>query len=171
MTALIGGESGGYRLADDIPILAPKPGQMLCRVRAVALNPYDAKIVNYSNTPGAVGGCDFAGVVVEVGQGVTRFKQGDCIFAVTFGLNSSDKTAGAFAEYALATEHLSCHVPDTMSLTQASSLGLAIATSGLALFQALGLELVKSCAHPTDQDARTFVLGSGGATGIGTMAT
>ena len=110
MRALIGGESGGYRLADDIPIPVPKPGQMLCRVHAVALNPYDAKNVDYSNTPGAVGGCDFAGVVVEVGQGVKRFKQVDRIFAVTFGLNASDKTAGAFSEYALAIEDLGYHV-------------------------------------------------------------
>lgn len=171
MKALVGGESGGYRLADDIDIPVPKPGTMLCRVYVVALSPYDAKIVDYSNTPGAVGGCDFAGIVVEVGEGLTRFKAGDRVLAVTFGLSPSDKTAGAFAEYALATEDLSCHVPDNLSLMQASSMGLGIATAGLALFQAPGLQLVMPRPDAADQDMSAFVLVSGGATGTGTMAT
>lgn len=171
MKALVGSESGGYRLADDIDIPVPKPGMMLCRVHSVALSPYDAKIVDYSNTPGAVGGCDFAGVVVGVGEGVTRFKKGDRVLAVTFGLNASDKTAGAFAEYALATEDLSCHVPDSLSFAQASSMGLGIATAGLALFQAPGLNLEMPRPKPADESTPSFVLVSGGATGTGTMAT
>ncbi|KAF2763046.1 GroES-like protein [Pseudovirgaria hyperparasitica] len=170
MKALVGDEAGGYRLADDIEIPTPKPGMILCQVRSVALSPYDAKIVDYSNTPGAIGGCDFAGIVASVGEGVTRFKKGDRILAVTFGLNASDKTAGAFAEYALATEDLSCHVPENISFEQASSMGLGIATAGLALFQAPGLAL--ELPRPKSaEDTPSFVLVSGGATGTGTMAT
>lgn len=171
MKALVGSESGGYRLAEDISVPTPGPGQILCQVHAVALSPYDAKIVDYSNTPGAVGGCDFAGIVVLVGEGVTRFKKGDRILAVTFGLSPSDKTAGAFAEYALATEDLSCHVPDSMSFTEASSMGLGIATAGLALFEAPGLQLVTPAPKFDDQQTQSFVLISGGATSTGTMAT
>ncbi|KAH8711980.1 alcohol dehydrogenase GroES-like domain-containing protein [Phaeosphaeriaceae sp. PMI808] len=171
MKALVGSESGGYRLADNIDIPVPKPGMMLCRVHAVALSPYDAKIVDYSNSPGAVGGCDFAGIVVGVGEGVTRFKEGDRVLAVTFGLNASDKTAGAFAEYALATEDLSCHVPSNLSYEQACSMGLGIATAGLALFQAPGLYLEMPRPKSADKNTPSFVLVSGGATGTGTMAT
>lgn len=171
MKALVGGESGSYRLADDIDIPLPTPGTMLCRVYAVALSPYDAKIVDYSNTPGAVGGCDFAGIVVELGERVTRFKVGDRVLAVTFGLSASDKTAGAFAEYALATEDLSCHVPNNLSFPQASSIGLGTVTAGLALFQAPGLQLVMPRSDSANHDMSTFVLVSGGATGTGTMAT
>lgn len=170
MKALVGGASGGYRLANDIDIPVPKPGTMLCRVHAVAVSPYDAKIIDYSNSPGAVGGCDFAGIVVALGEGSTRFTVGDRVLAVTFGLNPSDKIAGAFAEYALAIQDLSCHVPDSLSLTQASSMGLGIATAGLALFQAPGLELAMSRPNAADQDTTAFVLVSGGATGTGTMA-
>ncbi|POR35117.1 hypothetical protein TPAR_04686 [Tolypocladium paradoxum] len=165
MKALVGAESGGYRLAENVDIPATQPGSMLCRVHAVAINPYDAKIDDYSNAPGALGGCDFAGTVVKVGQGVQRFKHGDRVLAVTFGMNASDKTAGAFAEYALATEDLSCHIPEALSFTQACSMGLAIATAGLALFQAPGLEL--SMQRGTGE----AVLVSGGATATGTMAT
>lgn len=173
MKALVGGMTGGYRLADDIDIPVPGPGMMICRVYAVALSPYDAKIVDYSNTPDAVGGCDFSGIVVAVGDAVTRFAEGHRVLAVTFGLNAADKTAGAFAEYALATEDLSCHVPDNLSFEQACSMGLGIATAGLALFHRPGLDLDLPRPKPAygDEDTPSFVLVSGGATGTGTMAT
>ena len=171
MKALVGGDSGGYRLADDVEVPMPGRGMLLCRVYAVALSPYDAKIVDFSNTPGAVGGCDFAGVVVAVGEGVSRFCEGERVFAVTFGLNPTDKTAGAFAEYALASEHLTCHVPDNVKLNEACSMGLGIATAGLALFQAPGLQLdLSQLRRREDRQDEAFVLVSGGATGTGTMA-
>lgn len=166
MKALVGAHSGGsYRLAEDIDIPSVPPGSVLCRVYAVAANPYDAKIVDYSNAPGALGGCDFAGVVVLLGQGVTRFKEHDRVLAVAFGMNASDKTAGAFAEYALATEDLACRIPEKLSFARACSMGLAIATAGLALFQAPGLSL------PMQDGRGEIVLVSGGATATGTMAT
>ncbi|KAF5531535.1 alcohol dehydrogenase like domain-containing protein [Fusarium mexicanum] len=165
MKALVGAGIGGYSLANEVDKPVPQPGSVLCHVRAVALNPHDAKIVDYSNAPGALGGCDFAGVVVQVGDGVKRFKEGDRLFAVTFGMNASDKTAGAFAQYALATEDLSCHIPETIPFTEACSMGLAIATAGLALFQEPGLQL------PMQGGNGETVLISGGATAIGTMAT
>ena len=171
MKALVGSESGGYRLADDFEVPSPRSGMILCKVHAVALNPYDAKIVDFSNTPGAIGGCDFAGTVVGLGEGITRFKEGDRVLAVTFGLNASDKTAGAFAQYALAYEDLSCHIPENTSFEQATSMGLAIATAGLALFQAPGLNLDMSRPQSDDEDTPSFVLISGGATATGTMAT
>ena len=114
---------------------------ILCRVHSVSLSPYDAKLVEYPNTPGAVGVCDFAGIVVKVGKRVTRFKEGDRVCPVAFGLNPSDKTAGAFAEYALAVEDLSCHIRDNMSLEVLSSMGRAIATAGLAPFHESRLKL------------------------------
>lgn len=171
MTALVGGQSGGYRLAEDVEIPTPPSGTMLCRVHAVALSPYDAKIVDFNAVPDAVGGCDFAGTVVRLGKNVTRFKEGDRVFAVTFGLNPTDKTAGAFAEYALATEDLACHVPGDLSWAQASSLGLGIATASLGLFQSPGLELDLPNLDQAEryQDAKEFVLVSGGATGTGTV--
>lgn len=164
MQALVGAETGSYRLADNVEKPVLQPGSILCHVKAVALNPHDAKIVDYSNVPGALGGCDFAGVVVEIGNGVKRFKEGDRVFAVTFGMNASDKTAGAFTQYAVATEDLSCLIPEAMSFTEACSMGLAIATAGLALFQTPGLQLSMQGGNGE------AVLVSGGATATGTMA-
>jgi aspyridone synthetase trans-acting enoyl reductase len=165
MKALVGAESGGYRLAEDFNIPVPQPGSMLIRVHAVAPNPRDAKIVDFSSSPGSLGGCDFAGIVVKVGHGVTRFKEGDRVLAVAFGSDAADKTKGAFAEFALAEEDISCHIPEAFSFTQACPIGLSMATAGLALFQAPGLEL--SMQGGTGET----VLVSGGATATGTMAT
>ncbi|KAJ4293294.1 hypothetical protein N0V90_008576 [Kalmusia sp. IMI 367209] len=165
MKALVGADSSGYRLDDNVDIPIPQRGSLLVHVHAVALNPRDAKIVDFAKTPGSLGGCDFAGIVAKVGEGVTRFKEGDRVLAVTFGSDPWDKTKGAFAEYALAEEDISCHIPEVFSFTQACSIGLSMATAGLALFQAPGLEL--------DIQAGTgeTVLVSGGATATGTMAT
>jgi len=165
MKALVGDESGGYRLAENLDIPMPQRGSMLIRVHAVALNPRDAKIVDYSIATGSIGGCDFAGTVEKVGEGVTRFKEGDRVLSVTFGSNTSDKTQGAFAEFALAEEDISSHIPEAFSFAQACSIGLSMATAGLALFQTPGLEL--SMQGGTGET----VLVSGGATATGTMAT
>ena len=172
MKALVGAEpdsseigAGGYRLIQHVDIPTPHRGSLLVRVHAVALNPRDAKIVDFSNAPGSLGGCDFAGVVAKVGDGVTRFKEGDRVLAVTFGSDALDKTKGAFAEFALAEEDISCHIPDAFSFEQACSIGLSMATAGLALFHAPGLEL------SMQGGAGEMVLVSGGATSTGTMAT
>lgn len=68
MEALVGGAPGTYQLAVNVEIPQPQPGQLLCRVHAVSLNPVDQKIIDYTNAPDAVGGCDFAGTVVQVGK-------------------------------------------------------------------------------------------------------
>lgn len=165
MKALVGADSGGYRLAEDVKVPTPSRGSLLVHVHAVALNPRDAKIIDFSNAPGAIGGCDFAGTVAQVGEGVTRFKVGDRVLAVAFGSDATDNTKGAFAEYALAEEDISCHIPDAFDFAEACSIGLSLSAAGLALFQAPGLELSLQAG------TRETVLVSGGATATGTMAT
>lgn len=165
MQALVGAPAGGYELHNDTEIPVPQRGSMLVRVHAVALNPRDAKIVDFSSAPGSLGGCDFAGVVVKVGNGVARFKEGDRVLAVTFGSDAGDKTKGAFAEYALAEEDISCLIPKGISFEQACAIGLSLATAGMALFKAPGLDLSMQGGNGEN------VLISGGATATGTMAT
>lgn len=159
------GAPGQYHLVEDAKIPSPRGDQVLCKVSTVALNPADAKMADFSATPDSVGGNDFAGEVIEVGAQVTRFKKGDRIFAFTFGLNPADKSSGAFGRYAVATEDLACKIPEHLSYNEASTLGLAIATAGTALFQALKLPL------PTSSTKESYhVLVSGGATCTGAMA-
>jgi aspyridone synthetase trans-acting enoyl reductase len=168
MRALVGGSNGEYQLTDNLKIPTPKRGTMLCRVYAVALNPSDAKMADFAMTEGAVGGADFAGIVIEVGEQVTRFIKGDRIFALAFGLNLADVSSGAFAEYALATEDLAGKIPRGMSFAQACGMGVAVGTAGMAIFLELRLPM------PGIMDGEKMkplpVLVSGGATSCGTMA-
>lgn len=164
MKAIVGAASGGYSL-EDVEVPAPHSGSVLVRVHAVALNQRDAKIVDSNKAPGSLGGCEFAGTVEKVGEGVTRFQKGDRVLAVTFGSHVADKTKGAFAEYALAEEDIACLIPDNLSFDQACSLGLDVATAGLALFSRPGLGLDMQSSNGE------VVLVSGGATSTGTMAT
>ena len=169
MSCLVGGQIRNYRLDDNFPIPVCRPDTVLCRVRAVALNPVDAKMADYSANPGALGGNDFAGDVVQVGEKVSRFTVGDRIFAMTFGLNPSDYTSGAFGDYALATADLACKIPEGMSYEEASSLGISLGTAGAALFQMLRLPLSKLEDRKT-QAEKVPALVSGGATSTGTIA-
>ena len=60
------------------------------KVHAVALNPTDWKHVDYLASPGARVGCDYAGVVVEVGRNVIKnFKKGDRVSGFCHGSNAS----------------------------------------------------------------------------------
>jgi len=62
-------------------------------------------------------GCEFAGVVSEVGHKVSRFKQGDKVFAF------SDISFGGHAEYTVMPEYGTlAHIPDGFSFFEAAAL-------------------------------------------------
>lgn len=64
----------------------PGPGELLVRIEAAALNPIEWKIQTYGSIgpiPAsfpAILGSDIAGVVEQVGDGVSRFIKGDRVF-------------------------------------------------------------------------------------------
>lgn len=165
--ALVALEKGRYSLVDNAAIPILKPGTMLCRVRAVALNPADWKMVDFSASPGAVGGNDFAGEVIEMADDISRFKVGDRLLAMTFGNNPLDKTSGAFSNYAIATEDLSCKMPDWMDWEHGATMAVGIATAGFALHRSLGIPMVSG---KENGGKPVYVLVSGGATATGTVA-
>src|SRR5436305_10222436 len=107
----------------DIPRPSLKPDEMLVQVHAVGLNPIDTVIPKGTFKPmlklklPATVGSDLAGVVVEVGSRVTRFKAGDPVFASIFDLGT-----GALAEFAVVPEDASAHKPANLDLVQAASI-------------------------------------------------
>jgi NADPH:quinone reductase-like Zn-dependent oxidoreductase len=78
--ALILPKKFGKLVVDIISVPKPGPGEILVRVHAAALNPVDWKVHKYGlfiQTFPSILGTDVAGVIEEVGEGVTDLKQGD----------------------------------------------------------------------------------------------
>ena len=62
----------------DVPLPRPRDDYIIVTTKAVALNPTDYKSVKNRPAPGAIAGCDYAGVVEQVGRNVNRrFNLGD----------------------------------------------------------------------------------------------
>src|ERR1700674_392515 len=85
----------------EIPTPKPGPGQVLVRVHAAGVNPYDTYMRNgtYAIKPSLpyTPGSDAAGFVEAVGEGVTKVKPGARVY-------TARTVSGAYAEYALALE-------------------------------------------------------------------
>ena len=113
----------------------PIPTEVLVRVRAAGINPVDAKTRAGRGMAAALGepplilGWDVAGVVEEVGAGVTRFAPGDEVF----GMPWFPRQAGAYAEYVTAPSRHFAPLPHGLTVAQAAGLPLA----GLTAWQAL----------------------------------
>jgi NADPH2:quinone reductase len=109
----------------------PGPGQVLVRVEAAGVNPVEAYIRSgaYARKPSLpwVPGTDAAGQVLACGEGVSRFRAGDRVYA--FGAHS-----GAYAEQLVAAEGQLRPLPDDISYDQGAALGVPYATAHYALF-------------------------------------
>jgi NADPH:quinone reductase-like Zn-dependent oxidoreductase len=143
----------------DIPRPVPKPDEILVQVHAAGLNPIDYmipkgtfKAIVRFHLPATLGS-DLAGVVVEVGSRVTRFKPGDAVFASVF-----DMGTGALAEFALAPESAAALKPENLDFVQAASIPMVGLTSWQALKERVHLRPGQNVFIPA---------GSGG---IGTFA-
>ena len=79
---------GKAQVEHDISIPSPDYGQVLIKVYAVALNPSDWMALDAFSRPGAGMGYDFAGVVVEVGEGVKTRTVGDRVAGLVHGCMS-----------------------------------------------------------------------------------
>jgi len=133
---------------------------------SVALNPTDWKHIDYLAPPGVLVGCDYAGIVEEVGRGVKRpFAKGDRICGFAHGSNAVEHQDGTFAEYIVVKGDLQHKIPDEMSFQDAATLGLGVTTAALGLYQSLSLAL------PNDpiQNAVPILI-YGGSTATGTLA-
>ena len=120
----------------DLPIPEAGRGEVLVRVRAAAVNPVDWKIREgwlkdrFPHKFPLVPGWDVAGVVGKVGEGVTRFKAGDDVFAYC---RKPVVQGGAYAEYILLSEEHLGLKPKNTSFTEAAGIPLASLTAYQAL--------------------------------------
>jgi len=138
---------------------SPKPDELLVQVHAAGVNPIDNvvpagtfKPVLHFDLPATLGS-DLAGVVIEVGSRVTRFKPGDEVFASLFDLGK-----GSLAEFAAVPESAAALKPRNLDFVQAASIPMVGLTSWQALKERVGLRRGQKVFIPA---------GSGG---IGTFA-
>jgi NADPH:quinone reductase-like Zn-dependent oxidoreductase len=143
----------------ELPRPRLQPDELLVEVHAAGLNPIDNMIPTGMFKPvlrlplPATLGSDLAGVVIEVGSRVTRFKPGEAVFASVFDLGK-----GALAEYVAVPEHAAAHKPASLDFVQAASVPMVGLTSWQALKERAGLQAGQKLFVPA------------GAGGIGTFA-
>ncbi|MFE9320323.1 NADP-dependent oxidoreductase [Nocardia sp. NPDC052278] len=117
------------RLA-EIARPTPLPTEVLVKVVAAGVNPIDyfsreGQAYVRALTLPFVNGWDVAGIVEEVGYGVTRFRPGDRVY----GMPWFPRAAGAYAEYVTAPSHQFAPMPTGSSFTEAAALPLAALTA------------------------------------------
>ena len=148
-------------IISDLPTpTIQKPDQILVEIYASSLNPID-----YSANKGVLRiltevtfthtfGCDVAGIVREVGTGVTKFKVGDEVFAcLDFREN------GATAEHIVVSETIVSLKPTTLSFNEAAAIPLV----GLTAFQGIGRSAIREKGYK-----KVFI--SGGLGGVNHIA-
>lgn len=134
----------------------PQAGEVLVRVHAAGVNPADWKIrqggmkdflpMQFPYIPGF----DLAGVVEEVGPGVTAFQKGQAVFG--------QSTKGAYAEYTTVSGETLALKPKTLNYDEAAAIPVGATTAWQALFDHGGLQ------------AGQRVLIQGAAGGVGSFA-
>jgi alcohol dehydrogenase len=143
----------------ELPEPEPGEGDLLVDVRAASVNPIDFKIrsgdvkVLIKDRFPLVLGSDLSGVVLRTGKGVTRFAEGDEIFA-----RLRKDRIGSFAERVLVDEGVAARKPAKLSHAEAASIPLV----GLTSYQAL-LDIGK-----LERGQRVLI--HAGAGGVGTFA-
>jgi putative PIG3 family NAD(P)H quinone oxidoreductase len=141
------------RLAER-PLPKPQPGEVLVRVAAAGVNGPDMMQRKglYPAPAGASDllGLEVSGTVVDTGDGVTRWKTGDELVALTNG--------GGYAEYCTVDAQHCLPVPRGLSLIDAAGLPETFFTVWSNVFIGAGLKA-----------GETFLV-HGGAGGIGTTA-
>ena len=149
-------EPGGPEVLtiEDRPIPVVGEGEVLIAVAAAGVNRPDVfqRKGQYPPPPGAsdVPGLEVAGLIAEVGEGVTRFKKGDDVIALV--------TGGGYAEYCAAPEATTLPLPDPLTLVEGAGIPETTFTVWHNVFERGGL-------RPGE-----WLLVHGGTSGIGTTA-
>ena len=137
MKAIVYCDFGGPEVLKLADIAKPVPNddQVLIKVRAVSVNPYDWHFMRGEPYVMRMGtglrkpkstrlGVDFSGTVDAVGKNITQFKPGDEVFG---------GRTGAFAEYVVISEKNLIPMPENVTFEQAGAVQIA----GLTALQGL----------------------------------
>lgn len=115
---------------EDVPEPCPRSGQVRVRVRACGINFADSLIARgqYQTQPEPPfsPGFEVAGDILDVGEGVTDFRAGDRVIAIT--------PHGGYAEQVVANVDRCVPMPATMPYEQGAAFPVVFGTSHIALW-------------------------------------
>jgi NADPH:quinone reductase len=157
MRAVLVREFGGPEVLklEEIPTPKPGAGQVLVRIHAAGVNPYDTymRAGTYAVKPPLpyTPGSDGAGIIEAVGEGVKKVKPGDRVY-------TAKTISGAYAQYALALEEQVHTLPEKINFGQGAGVWVPYATAYHALF------------HSAKAHASETALVHGASGGVGTAA-
>ncbi len=118
---------------EEVPRPAPAEGEVLVRVWAAGVGPWDAWVrEGKSAIPQPlplVLGSDLSGVVEETGPGVSGFHPGDDVFGVT-----NARFTGAYADYAVAEAAMLARKPGRLNFVEAASVPVVASTAWQMVF-------------------------------------
>jgi len=141
--------------AEERPTPQPGPGELLIAVTAAGVNFADvlARMGLYPDAPKPplVVGYEVAGVVDAIGSGVSGFRVGDRVFALT--------RFGGYATHVVTPAGFVYRTPDTLDDVQAAAIPVTYLTAIIALYRMANLEPGET----------VLVHGAGG--GVGLAAT
>ena len=140
---------------NEIPTPKPEAGQVLVKVHAAGVNPYDTymRTGTYAIKPPLpyTPGSDAAGVVESVGAGVKSLKPGDRVY-------TAKTITGAYAEYTLTLEAQAQKLPDNISFEQGAGVWVPYGTAYHAIY------------HEAKVRASETVLVHGASGGVGSAS-
>src|SRR5215470_9848240 len=112
---------------EDMTRPSPAPGEVLVRVAAAGVGPWDALIREGKSTvsppPPLTLGSDLSGVVEAVGTGVSQFKNGDEVYGVT-----NPQFVGAYADFAVVSADMVAPKPQRLTGLEAASVPVVAVT-------------------------------------------
>ena len=120
---------------EDVPRPVPEEGEMLIRVHATSINPFDVAVrsgyvVNYFNhTLPLILGTDVSGVVEEMGPNTNTFSPGDAVYT-----RAGVYRDGAYAEYVVAAAADVTKKPSSLDHIHAAALPHVTLAAWEALF-------------------------------------
>jgi len=161
MRAMVIKEYGDYDVFQDVEMPDPQagPGEVRIQVQASSVNPLELKIraglVPAGPDLPAILNADVAGIIDQVGEGVSQFKAGDAVIGCAGGLKGRQ---GALADYMVADARLVTLAPQKLPLEQAAVLPLVFMTAWSALVERANIQ------------PEQWVLIQGGTGGVGQVA-